>query len=86
VLDRELACGNFFRKKVREFLAEMSVKFHRVHNSPAIEQGTGEYPVTRPNLKHSFTFHFSKVRYTVYRKRIGKEMLIMMCFHRVVNT
>jgi hypothetical protein len=86
VLHRELPSGNFFRKTVGEFIAEVAVKFHRVHDGPAIEQGTGESPVTRPNLKHTFTFHFSKVRYTVYRMRIGKKMLIMMRFHLVVNT
>ena len=57
-----------------------------MHNCPAIEQGTGEGTVTRPDLKHPFAFHFSKVCYPVYRMRIGEEMLVVMRFHRVVNT
>jgi hypothetical protein len=57
-----------------------------VHDGPAVEQSTGKSPVTRPDLKHTFAFHISKVYYTIYRMRIGKKMLIMMRFHRVVNT
>jgi hypothetical protein len=71
---------------VVEFLTEMAVKFHSVHDGPPVKQGTGESPVPRPNLKHTSAFNISKVCYTVYRMQIDKKMLIMMRFHRVVNT
>jgi hypothetical protein len=86
VLHQELPDRDFFRKTVGEFLTEMTVKFHCVHNCPSVEQRTGKSPVTRSNLKHTFAFYISKVCYTIYRMRIGKKMLIMMRFHRVVNT
>jgi hypothetical protein len=55
-------------------------------NCTPIEQGTGESPVTRAHLKHTFAVNIRKVCYTVNRMRIDKKMLIMMRFHLVVNT
>jgi hypothetical protein len=57
-----------------------------VHDCTPLEQGTGESPVTRPNLQHMPAFYVCDISYSLYSLGVNKEMLVVIRFHRDVNT
>jgi hypothetical protein len=57
-----------------------------MHDCTTLEQGTGKNPVPRPNLQHMPAFYLCDIGYSLYSMGVNKEMLVVIRFHRDVNT
>jgi hypothetical protein len=82
----KLPLCNLFRKSIVQSFAEMPVELDRVHDCTPLEQGTGESPIPWPNLQHMPAFHVCDISYSLYSLGVNKEMLVVIRFHRDVNT
>jgi hypothetical protein len=57
-----------------------------MHDRTPLEQGAGENAVPRPNLQDMLTLYFCDIGYALDSMRVDKEMLVVVRFHRDVNT
>jgi hypothetical protein len=57
-----------------------------MHDCTPLEQGSGESPVPRPNLQDMPTLYVCDISYALDSLQVNKEVLVVVRFHRDVNT
>jgi hypothetical protein len=57
-----------------------------MHDCTPLEQGSGESPVPRPNLQDMPALYVCDISYALDSLQVNKEVLVVVRFHRDVNT